>query len=1186
MIPPQLSTIVRMPTTEKTDKYNPKKTFHNLTWLCLLLTCIGTSWFAYQVFLVPQPRTFTPDWHNGRWIEASDTSSDPSPVAYFRRSLYFSVIPNMASITITANQTFRLYVNGSYVSSNTQDLLRGRLPQAYIFDIDSMLVTGTNIIAIRVANADKGPGWGQAPSLLTNISARWGNQSYNYGTDETWQATGQAALAHPRMSKTDYDWTKLAFDATKWRGAQISSKPLTYPALMINPQIYELPMPISWISAGAGQESYYVRRFSTPAGYDNALLRIVATGQADIFINDHLYTRWSSLANAPQANVFTYLNSNDRPTSYRRGLMLGIYDITPYVHPGSNTIAVHVLAPGTATAKIGLDTQRGAISLEILAGSAGKYSNVVSSPMQWHASLKPTIGWTKEDGPALTWHSPELIGRPGSSRTFYLPNSNTTYNVQAVALGPLAEIIGMSIITVLTFWFFLSLALQHHFMPSRRDKAATTDRHCIDSTLCLSSPYETASLVFLPALALETLLVTLSHEFLITQPFPYTGQWGLVLIAVVILTALLLYFHSVAIGIRQAYRDSARLLSRDKPQPLHVLIAPVRKHIGGTLQPIWSASANGQSGQETKPSKAEKPYVGIMPCAAPGSSSLLRAIISTIQQALVSTIQLVRRWLKHHWGIVPIVLIAMPLVLYNSAYEPYWQDELNSYYAARYIMAHGIPGFPSDFIYPKAELFSYLLALVMTIFGTNNPVVTRSISMVLFLVSLPIFYTVGMKLFNRRVAWLAMIMLAFSPYAMEWSRQARMYELAQFMVIIVVGVLHWAIQNRDKTRPICIAILCILIAYFSHEELFVIFPALVICSLIGSREGPYGFPSILKKKHWWIPVLIALAIISTQLSIVILSHPPVLGTDQSNRPQIQITTDNIPYYFALLFEKQALSDSQPLLIVNSVLAVLGCLIAFQRKDRRARYCALFLLISTATLVFLFTMTDQRYYYPILPLYYLMAAYGTWTVLYTLWLFARSHLSLSYIKPRLSERWETPPSIADYILSLSLRLVLGTTVALVLTSIVLAPMLPLSNFNLFVNRALGLQYRRHFPDYDNVAQYMHDHMHPGDIVISVAPAVIILYDVGKVDAYFSVDHSLFLIEKNGHLVETSSGSRPLFNEAEFQNVLAEHKRIWLITDRGSKQDIITKNGNFVFPPPDFNLVYEGYNSGVYFRSSTW
>src|SRR5438034_2237163 len=254
VISPKVPVIVNTTAIEKVDQHNLViKSLHSLTWLCLLLACLGTSWFAYQIFFIPQPRTFTPDWHDARWIEAGDASSNPSPVAYFRRSLQLGVIPDMAYITVTANQVFRLYVNGTYIGSNTQDFVRGETPQTYMFDIDSTLVKGNNVVGIRVANVDQG-----VPRLLANISASWGKQDYNYGTDGMWQATRLAALAHPRMSNAAYDWAKPVFAATSWHSARISSQPITYPALMINPLIYQQSMPVSWVSAGAGQESYYV----------------------------------------------------------------------------------------------------------------------------------------------------------------------------------------------------------------------------------------------------------------------------------------------------------------------------------------------------------------------------------------------------------------------------------------------------------------------------------------------------------------------------------------------------------------------------------------------------------------------------------------------------------------------------------------------------------------------------------------------------------------------------------------------------------------------------------------------------------------------------------------------------------------------------------------------------------------
>jgi 4-amino-4-deoxy-L-arabinose transferase-like glycosyltransferase len=613
--------------------------------------------------------------------------------------------------------------------------------------------------------------------------------------------------------------------------------------------------------------------------------------------------------------------------------------------------------------------------------------------------------------------------------------------------------------------------------------------------------------------------MVLVREPRIPPPFPYTWQWGLVLTVILGLSGLILWRH-------------ARWRTYDRDDGWHLY---------------------RRKGREDRHSR---------------ETWYLKA----------------KAWLKDNWGLVAILLLAIPMVCYDLGYEPYWQDELSSYYAACNIILHGYPGFRSGFVYPKAELYSYLLALVMSIFGTTSKIVPRTISVTWYLLSLPLLYMVARKLFNRRVAWLATAMLALSPYAMIWAHQTRMYEQAQLMVIVVLFLFFKALKQHEQARPVYLAVLSLLVAYFSHEEVFIILPAVLICVLVGSAEGLYKIPAVLRKKHWWIAALIVAIVIGTQLSLVFLMHPTPIGTDQSTRPQIQLTTDNIPYYFGLLFIPKPIKDSpvpwvmaQPLLIVNSLLALLGCALAFCRKDTRVRYCALFLLISSCTLMFVFTMQADRYYYPLLPVYYLMGAYAFWKVLETVWIFARPLL----IQPRARDEALGPRQS----LSPPIHIAVKGTVALLCAAVLLVPMLPLSNFNLLASRIVGASYHRHYADYDDAAKYMNRHMQQGDIVITIAPAVTVLYYVGHVEDYFSVDRALFLIEQDGQMVETATGAHPLLNQEDFETVLAMHNRIWLVTDNGGYQGGVTRNGRFIFPPPDFRLVYEGYGSGVYFRSAS-
>jgi 4-amino-4-deoxy-L-arabinose transferase-like glycosyltransferase len=1057
-------------------------------WICLLAACIGASWFAVQIILIPQPRQFTPDWHDARWVQASD---NVSPVAYFRYEARFEVMPDSAFVTVTANQVFRLYVNGTYIGSNRTDFVSEGVLQTYMFDVSSALHGKVNVVGLRVTNVDKG-----IPLARATLAALWGNQMRYYGTDKSWRATGQATLVYPRSGKTRYDWSKPHFNANQWPIAQLVEPSPSSPPLTVNPLIYEQPLPVHWLSAGLGQEGYYVRQFTVPAGFDNAFLRIVAAGEADIFINDHLYMKWNGQVNVPQDNVVDYLDTkshNGQPAPYRNGLLLGVYDISPYLHVGANTIAVHVLAPGTATAKVGLDTLKNAMAIDILLESAGTSSNPLASDASWHASTQAESGWTLASSAALNWPPPSPVGRPGASHAYYLPDSNISRNVQVIPLSLLARLIAYCSAAVLALWLFLAQVLRRYY-PS------------------LWEAREAASLVFLPALAFEAMLLVLIRDPQIPPPFPYTWQWSLVLMAVLGVSGLILWHHAKQQVYGQIYR---------------------KKRENHQAQKNWYFK--------------------------------------------------VKVLLKDNWGLIAILLLAVPMVCYDLGYEPYWQDELSSYYAALNIMAHGYPAFPSGIVYPKGEFYSYLLALVMSVCGTTSKSVPRIISVMWYLLSLPLFYVIAGKLFNRRVAWLATAMLAFSPYAMVWARQTRMYEQAQFMVIVVLFLFFKALQCRERSRPVYLAILSLIVAYFSHEEVFIIFPAIVICMLVGSAEGPYGIPAVLRQKHWWIAALIVTIVIGTQLSLVRLTHPPFLGTDQSMRPQIQLTTGNIPYYFSLLFIPKPVKDGTvpsvmvpPLMLVNTILALLGCMFAFYRKDARACYCALFLLISSVTLIFVFTMQADRYYYPLLPVYYLMGTYAFWRVLETLWNFARPLL----IQP---PRGGYEASQVEWSVSPSVHIAVRGTTALLCMAVLLVPVLPVSNFNLLASRIVGVPYHQHYADYDNAANYINRHMKQGDIVITIAPAVTILYYIGHVEYFFSINRALFLVEQNGHLVETTSGGHPLLNEEDFETVLAMYNRIWLVTDNGGYQGGVTRNGRFIFPPPDFRLVYEGYSSGVYFRS---
>src|SRR5438105_11647220 len=102
---------------------SPERRPRNIAmWFCLVLACLGASWYSSQIFLVPQPARFAAPLQNAQWVQAKDGNG---PVAYFRYTTDLNTLPDAASVTVAANQIFRLYVNGTFIATNARGLVQG-----------------------------------------------------------------------------------------------------------------------------------------------------------------------------------------------------------------------------------------------------------------------------------------------------------------------------------------------------------------------------------------------------------------------------------------------------------------------------------------------------------------------------------------------------------------------------------------------------------------------------------------------------------------------------------------------------------------------------------------------------------------------------------------------------------------------------------------------------------------------------------------------------------------------------------------------------------------------------------------------------------------------------------------------------------------------------------------------------
>lgn len=1072
-----------------------------LAWVLLVATLVASVAFVAQTQLVAQPQTYTPHWYGAQWVRAADTGAPgmDSDIAYYRRDFTLGGLPRNAFFTVQASQGAQVYVNGVRVDSTLDDLSAGKINRAYQYDATPFLRVGQNTVGLRVVNADH-----SLPLARAVLGVTFGDRLVTYPTGGSWKATSNSALTQGTqgtLSKAStLSWSQLRFSDLGWRAAMLyQGAPPTAGQLRANPAVFELPMPTRWLVAGAAPDAFFYGAPTLPTTHQ-VWLRAASDGQATLYVNG------ARITSQPTRLTFDG-NGNGLPS--RATITMGVYDITRYVHSGANAIAAHVAASGFNQITHKPGAQPAALALDLITIGGDGATTEIAANNVWQASMRAAPGWTT--GAANAW-------APATLATYSVFIAQQPYKVVASNLitppaGAALRVLILATLALLALWA-LAVALLCWGRWSVAGVAAALDRVALASA---------------PPLALLGVLwaLTLSST---RQTSPYTPFW---LIVVVVVGLVSLAVVILAQRFPQAKQRVTGALAS----------ATTRATIGvsGATQRWATRLRSGQSTKPTAPQATRRGQALTLGARSQRLATWLRAWVATWTPVSVAT------------ALVVIALTALGawMVTYQLGYESYWQDEMASMYAAQGILAHGIPQFPSGFVYPKAELYHYLLALVIAVFGPN-PVATRAISAVEYIIMLPLIYLIGSRLVGRRAGLLALAMVVFSPFALLWAREARMYQQAELMVLIVMYLFYQAAQPTARTRAIYLSMAAVVVMYLSHEETFIVLPPLLLYFLATRRL------TWVRKKHWWIAGGAALAIILTQLAVVKYSHPPAIGTDHTIQPMIGFDPLRLDYYTRILFDAASLGKNftRDQFLVMTTLALLAALTGWYTRDRALRYLSVVAFGSLLTLALLFYLEADRYVLVVLPALALLAAAMVFRIADGVARLARQRLA---------------PGVAR-----GLPLVVT---ALLIALVLLAQIPGPANLSLAASRALGQPYAQVYPDYSQAGDYIRAHWQPGDIVIALAPQTDVGFYATAPTYVLYQNKALSVMESHGHITDVYTGAQYLLSTQDFQQALATHHRIWLYTYGGYL--CCGKADQFPYQQY-FQLAWEGYRVAVYVR----
>jgi 4-amino-4-deoxy-L-arabinose transferase-like glycosyltransferase len=182
------------------------------------------------------------------------------------------------------------------------------------------------------------------------------------------------------------------------------------------------------------------------------------------------------------------------------------------------------------------------------------------------------------------------------------------------------------------------------------------------------------------------------------------------------------------------------------------------------------------------------------------------------------------------------------LRFYKLGHQSLWIDEGYSINAAQAVLDHGYPTLDSGENY-RGHIFStYAIAGSMQLFGFDpySPWSARLPSVLFGIGVIFMTYMFTYRLTeNRWVALGAMLFVAFLPWEIAWSRQARGYVMLQFFLLLAFDKLLYVIQHTDtetlgkKIQHLGLLSLYAILGFLSHGiGIAFIMPIVIVLGIV------------------------------------------------------------------------------------------------------------------------------------------------------------------------------------------------------------------------------------------------------------------------------------------------------------------------------------------------------------------
>jgi mannosyltransferase len=204
-------------------------------------------------------------------------------------------------------------------------------------------------------------------------------------------------------------------------------------------------------------------------------------------------------------------------------------------------------------------------------------------------------------------------------------------------------------------------------------------------------------------------------------------------------------------------------------------------------------------------------------------------MVAVVEVAPAAPVMRPSRWRNADRWLVGLCSLVVAIVsMWGLASRSLWRDEASTWA----ISGHGLGELVRALVHSEAEAGGLYLVLQygwLHVFG-DSEVGLRSMSVVLAVACVPVFFAVARRILGRRGALVATVLLSLNPFFLAYAREARMYALA---LLLSIASSYWFVRllSGDASRASLVAYVVAASAAFYAHPFAILVVVAQACSL-------------------------------------------------------------------------------------------------------------------------------------------------------------------------------------------------------------------------------------------------------------------------------------------------------------------------------------------------------------------